>query len=171
MQVSELTPAEYNDYFAGYIAKVPSPDLRESLRLSGEEMVGYLNTVPQDRLDYAYEAGKWTVKECLQHITDTERIFAARATRIGRGDTVDMPGFDQDRHIETVELSKRKWSDMVDEFATLRRANRYLFASLSLEDLTRVGSMSGSKTSCRAIGFIMSGHVMHHLQLYRERYD
>ncbi len=171
MQVSELSPAEYNDYYAGYIAKVPSPDLEDALRRSGEQLVDYLRTIPHDRIDYAYEPGKWTVKECLQHVIDTERIFAARALRIGRGDTIDMPGFDQDRHMDTAEVELRAWTDMIEEFAVLRRANRFLFASLSSVDLARVGSMSGGKTSCRAIGYIMSGHVMHHVFLYRERYE
>lgn len=170
MKVNEITPEEYAPYYGRYIQKVPDISLRSALDESLADLDMYLTHVTEDRVDYAYAPGKWTIKQCLQHIIDTERIFAYRALAIARGDKTPLPGFDQDEYMKTVDLSGRSYLKMIEEFRTLRQSNLRMFKSLTTEDLNRVGTMSGTAASVRAIGFIMAGHVFHHAELYREKY-
>ncbi|OAV45442.1 DinB family protein [Lewinella sp. 4G2] len=170
MRVSELPAEEYNDYYAGYIDQIPDVSLRSALDESAAALLEYLTHVPENHVNYRYAPGKWTVKECLQHIIDTERVFAGRALRIGRGDTAPLPGFDQNEFASVAKVEDRRWLDMIEEFRVVRRSNTILFKSLTEEDLARIGHMSGNPASCRAIGFILCGHVFHHAKLYREKY-
>lgn len=170
VRVGELTTAEYAPYYAGYIAKVPDISLRSALDESVAALLDYLTHVPEDRVNYSYAPGKWTIKECLQHIIDTERIFAYRALAIARGDKTPLPGFDQNDYMETVELSHRSFRKMIEEFRLLRQSNLAMFKTFTKEDLERTGTMSDTAVSVRGLGFIMCGHVFHHAQLYREKY-
>lgn len=170
MKVNEITPEEYAPFYANYINKVPDISLRSALDESLAELVMYLTHVPEDRFDHAYAPGKWTIKECLQHIIDTERIFAYRALAIARGDKTPLPGFDQDDYMRKVDLSGRSFRKMIEEFRALRKSNLTMFKSLTATDLNRVGTMSDTTISVRALGFIMAGHVFHHAELYREKY-
>ena len=170
MRVSELPASEYNEYYAGYVGQIPDVSLLSALDESAAALLEYLTHVPEDRVDYAYAPGKWTVKQCLQHVIDTERVFTGRALRIGRGDTAPLPGFDQNEFATVADVSGRRWLDMIEEFRCVRRSSIFLFKSFTDGDLARVGTASGYPTSCRAIGFILSGHVFHHATLYREKY-
>lgn len=171
MKVSEITPAEYAPYYANYINKVPDVNLRSALDESSAALLEYLTHVTEDRVDYAYAPGKWTIKQCLQHVIDTERIFAYRALAIARGDKTPLPGFDQNDYMDTVDLSERDYLKMIEEFRDLRRSNLTMFKSFTDEDLSRTGTMSGTAVSVRALGFIICGHVFHHAELYREKYQ
>lgn len=170
VRVDELTPAEYAPFYAGYITKVPDVTLRSALDESVAALLDYLTHVPEERVDYAYAAGKWTIKECLQHIIDSERVFAYRALAIARGDKTNLPGFDQDDYMRTVALKHRSYRKMIEEFRLLRQSNTVMFKTFTKEDLARTGTMSDTAISVRALGFIMCGHVFHHAQLYREKY-
>lgn len=170
MKVSDLTAAEYAPYYANYVAKVPDVNLRSALDESAAALLEYLTHVPEDRVDYAYAPGKWTIKQCLQHIIDTERIFAYRALAIARGDKTALPGFDQDDYMNTVDLSGRSFLTMIEEFRHLRQSNLTMFKSFTDRDIERMGTMSGTAISVRALGFIICGHVFHHAELYREKY-
>ncbi len=170
VRVQELTSAEYAPYYAGYIGKVPDITLRSALDESAAALLDYLTHVPDDRVDYAYAPGKWTIKECLQHIIDTERIFAYRALAIARGDKTPLPGFDQNEYMKVVELGHRSFRKMIEEFRHLRQSNLRMFKTFTKEDLERTGTMSNTAVSVRALGFIICGHVFHHAQLYRETY-
>jgi len=170
MRPQDLRPDEYAAFYAGYIGKVPDITIRSALDESLASLLDYLTHVPDDRVDYAYAPGKWTIKQSLQHILDTERIFAYRALRIARQDTTPLPGFDQDDYAASAEVSKRSFREMIEEFRLLRQTNILLFKSFTDESLQRMGTMSGGSASVRGIGFIMCGHVFHHAQLYREKY-
>lgn len=170
MRAAELPPSEYNEFYARYIQMIPDISLRSALDESSAALLEYLTMVPEDHVNYAYAPGKWTVKQCLQHIIDTERVFAGRALRIGRGDTAPLPGFNQDEFAAVANVSEREWLDMIKEFRAVRKSNTIMFKSFTDEDLLRIGHMSGHPASCRAIGFMLCGHVFHHAKLYRERY-
>lgn len=170
MKVSALPASEYNEYYARYIQQIPDVSLISALDESAAALLEVLVHVPEDKVDYAYAPGKWTVKECLQHIVDTERVFAGRALRIGRGDEALLPGFDQDAFANVADVSERRWLNMIEEFRVVRKSSSILFKSLTEKDLARIGHMSGAPASCRAIGFILSGHAFHHANLYQERY-
>lgn len=170
MRPSDLADTEYAPYYANYIRQVPDTTLRSALDESLATLLEYLNYVPTEREDYAYAPGKWTIKQCLQHIIDTERVFAYRALRFARADDTALPGFDQDQFAASATVSHRRFKDMIDELRLLRKANILMFRSFTEEDLLRVGVMSGGEASVRALGFILCGHVFHHARLYRENY-
>lgn len=171
MRPSDLSPSEYASYYAGYVSKVPDVGIRAALDESEAALTEYLTYVADDRTSYAYAPGKWTIAQSLQHIIDTERIFAYRALRIARGDETPLPGFEQDDYAAAAPADHRKFKEMIEEFRLLRATTVALFSSFNEEELRRTGIMSGSPISVRALGFIMSGHVFHHAQLYRERYQ
>ena len=168
----DLAADEVPVFYRRYVDLVPAGlGLDAALEQSAERLRDYLSTVPAARADYAYAAGKWTIKECLQHLTDSERIFAARALRIGRGDATPLPGFDQDAYAATYAgLPHRTLTDLAAEFTTVRRATRELFAGLPAPAWAHRGTASDQSVTARAIGFITAGHCYHHLKLYRERY-
>lgn len=170
MRPNDLNSNEFDPYYARYIAKIPDITLRSALDESLAALLDYLTHVPADREDYAYAPGKWTIKQSLQHIIDTERIFAYRALRIGRGDETPLAGFDQNDYADMADVSGRALEEMIKEFRLLRQTNILLFQSFSSTDLLRMGTMSGGSASVRGIGFVMCGHVFHHAELYGEKY-
>ncbi|MTB51455.1 DUF664 domain-containing protein [Lewinella sp. W8] len=168
---SVLKPGDYADFYAGYVDAVPDLSLRSALGESEAALLDYLTNVTEDREDYAYAPGKWTIKQCLQHITDTERIFTTRALRIVRGDTTPMPGFDQDAYAAVADVDRRSYRHMLEEFRLVRAATTILFTSLWEEDLMRAGTASGHRITAAAQGFIICGHTYHHATIFRERYQ
>jgi hypothetical protein len=170
MRITDLQPTEYHEFYANYIRNVDDLSLRSALEESAAQLLDYLTYVPEERANFAYAPGKWTIAQSLQHIIDTERIFSYRALRIGRNDTTALPGYNQDDYAAVADVSDRRLRDMIDEFRTVRAATKALFKSFTEEDMVRLGTMSGGPASVRALGFIISGHVFHHAKLYREKY-
>jgi hypothetical protein len=123
-----------------------------------------------DKFDYRYADGKWTIKEIIQHIIDTERIFAYRALRISRNDQTPLPGFDENDFANNTTAQTRGLQDLLTEFSAVRHSNLLLFKSFSDEQLLRVGIASEHSISVRAIGFILIGHQKYHQKVFEERY-
>ena len=171
MTVSDLAPDEYAAFYRGYLDLVPEgQDLRQALAESGQALVEHLRNVPAARADFRYAPGKWTVREALQHVIDTERIFSVRALRLGRHDPTPLPGFDQDDYAANASVADRPLSELVEELWLLRRGTLALHSGLQATDLAFTGTVSGGPMSCRAMLFIAAGHTYHHLRVYRERY-
>ena len=170
MRITDLQPTEYHQFYANYIKNVGDLSLRSALDGSEAQLLEYITDVTEERANFAYAPGKWTIAQSLQHIIDTERIFSCRALRIGRGDDTPLPGYDQDDYAAVANVSGRRFRDMVDEFRMVRAGTKALFKSFTKEDVIRLGTMSGGVASVRALGFIISGHVYHHAKLYREKY-
>lgn len=120
--------------------------------------------------DLRYAPNKWTVKDILQHIIDTERIMSYRAMRLSRNDQTPLPGFDQDQFSEFANASRRTIPDLYDEYATVRKASIALFSSFDEEMLLRTGTCSDQRISVLALGFVLVGHVTHHVNVINERY-
>jgi hypothetical protein len=123
-----------------------------------------------DKFDYRYAEGKWTIKEIIQHIIDTERIFAYRALRISRNDQTPLPGFDENDFANNTAAQTRGLQDLLTEFSAVRHSNLLLFKSFSDEQLLQVGIASEHSISVRAIGFILIGHQKYHQKVFEERY-
>ncbi|MNI54055.1 DinB superfamily protein [compost metagenome] len=123
-----------------------------------------------DKADYAYAEGKWTLKEMLGHMIDTERVFAFRITCFARKEQQPLPGFDEDDYVLNAHFAERELEDLIEEFAALRKANLYLFKSLNEDDLNKKGIASGREINVRSILFIVGGHVIHHVGVLKERY-
>ena len=170
MKLSQLPVKEYAEYYFPYINALGEITLIEELEISLHDFIHFVQNIPMDKFDYRYAEGKWTIKEIIQHIIDTERIFAYRALRISRNDKTPLPGFDENEYINNTAANDRGLQDLLTEFSAVRHSNIFLFKSLSLEQLERTGIASNAGVSVRAIGFIMIGHQKHHQKVFEERY-
>lgn len=168
--IARPKPGEYAPYYDRYLEAVPDGDLLRLLEEGAEEVLDLLRAFGEDRGDYRYAPGKWSVKEVVGHVTDTERVFAYRALRFARGDTTPLPGFDQDQYVAAAGFNRRLLADVAEEFTDVRKATVKLLAGLDAQALRRAGVASGHLMSVRAAAWIIAGHEQHHAQLLRERY-
>lgn len=166
MQVPE---SEYAPFYGNYI-KTVSDDVIADLKRQLTDMPVYFRNIPLDKADFAYAAGKWTIKEVIGHIIDTERIMAYRALRIARADSTPLPGFEENDYARNARYHERNMTSLADEFTALRTANMFLFESFNEEELKRMGLSSGKMISVRALLFIVAGHLNHHKRILEERY-
>lgn len=163
-------PDEYDDSYAGYIARLPEGDL---VAILGDQHEGFrklLADVTPEKADYAYAPGKWTVKEVVGHLGDTERILSYRALRIARGDKTPLAGFEENDYVPAADFGSRSLGGLLEEFQATRRATVALFDGLQADAWARRGTASGSGISVRALACIIAGHELHHRALLRERY-
>jgi len=161
---------EYAPFYAGYVAKVPDGDVLATLSHSASGATDVLDGVSEEVANSAYAEGKWTLKEVVQHCSDAERIFAYRALRIGRGDTTDLPGWDEQIYAPMSCANDRTLASLVHEFQTVRAGTVSLFEGLPTEAWSRRGVANGMGVSVRGIAWITAGHLLHHLGIIRERY-
>ena len=158
------------EFFHGYISKVKEDDLMTGLRGSTKGLFDLLRSIPPEKHDHRYAEGKWTIKEVVQHMIDGERVFTYRALRFARKDDTPLPGFDENLFAQTAKIDKRNWSDLVEEFAAVRKASEMMFASFDDEQLDSSGIASEKPIYVLGLGFIVAGHVNHHCQIIKERY-
>jgi hypothetical protein len=161
---------EYGDFHAGYIAAVPPGDIRETLVRESATAEAFYGAISEERAGHAYAPGKWTIREVVAHIADSERVFTYRALRFGRGDRTPLPGFDQDLWVPQCHAGTRPWADLLADFAAVRTASLHLFRSFAEADWARRGEASGVAVSVRAIAFVVAGHELHHRRILIERY-
>ncbi|MDB2656661.1 DinB family protein [Crocinitomicaceae bacterium] len=168
----KINENEYHPYFETYIGPLADREesITELMEISAQSFVELLLSLPEEKEEYRYAEGKWTIKELLLHVIDTERIFQYRALRIGRNDNTELQGFDQDEFNEYAEANKRSLQSLIDEFIAVRQASITLFGSFSDEAMLRMGKASGNMISVRALGYLTSGHQMHHQRVFEERY-
>ncbi|OYU84972.1 MAG: damage-inducible protein DinB [Flavobacterium sp. BFFFF2] len=165
-----LTTNQYAPYYGTYLSLVPDDNLLEVLEIAQHQFIKFVQDVPLEKIDYAYAPGKWTLKDMVQHIVDVERVFAYRALRIGRGDTTDLPGFDENEYADAAQANRRSMQGLLSEFAAVRLSTLCLFGSLSSEELMKMGTASGHNISPLALGYIIVGHQIHHMKVFTERY-
>ena len=162
---------EYAPSFADYVARVAEDeDIVAVLGTQLDQALTHLGRFPEARGDYRYAPEKWSVKEIVGHLCDTERVFAYRALRIGRGDTTPLPSFDDQAYVAEVRAGDRALAGLAAEWGDVRRATIALFRNLPAEAWQRRGTASDQPTSVRALAYVIAGHVRHHLQVLEERY-
>src|SRR5688500_5082184 len=132
--------SEYDPYYERYVSLVETGDIIDTLASQSTKLQDLLTAVPDDQGSFAYAEGKWSIKELLGHLIDGERMFAYRLFRISRGDETPIEGFEQDGYIENAHSNGRSFSDLLEEFSLLRRANMILFNNLTDDDWARVGT-------------------------------
>ncbi|MES2455044.1 MAG: DinB family protein [Bacteroidota bacterium] len=159
---------EYSPWGLTYI-KLVDDDVLEILERQATEFADFINSLIE-RGDYAYAPGKWTIKELIGHIIDTERILVYRLTCIARGEQQSLPGFEEDDYVANAHFSDRSLLSLSHEFALLRKANLYLFQSLTEKELDQMGTASQRPISVRALLFIVAGHIIHHVNVIKARY-
>ncbi len=161
-------PNEYPAWGETYISKVKA-DVFETL-------TDQITSLPElllknvGKQNFAYADGKWTVKELLGHLIDTERILTYRLTCFARNEQQPLNGFDEDAYVTNAHFSDRDFKNLADEFVALRKANLYLFKSLNEAELGRKGTASGREVTVRALLHIIAGHIAHHMQILKELY-
>ncbi len=159
---------EYPQSFSVYIDLVKG-DVVSILSAQAEEFSAFINTIA-DKGDYAYAIGKWSLKELIGHMIDTERIMVFRLLSIARGEQANLPGFDEDNYVENANFVARLMPSLAEEFSLLRKANLFLISSLSEIELNRLGNSNGKEISVRALVYMLAGHVIHHENVIKERY-
>ena len=162
-------PTEYAPFYHTYVRLIAGDPLA-ALRQQPRELHQLLTGLTDEQARFQYAPGKWSIKEKLVHMLDTERIFAYRALRIGRGDTTPLPGFEQDDYVPASEADSRPLASILAEYDAVRAATLHLFESFSETGLRRQGTASGQLVSVRALAYILPGHEAHHQNLLRERY-
>ncbi len=160
---------EHAPYYGKYVALI-GPDSLAALETQARTTAALLAATPEERGGFRYAEGKWSVKEVVGHLADAERVFAYRAMRIGRADTTDLAGFDENQYVPAGRFDRRALKDLAAEFAAVRAATLALARSFDAEALLRRGSANGSPVSARALLAIIAGHEAHHVGLLRERY-
>lgn len=163
------TAEEYAPYYGKYVERVTSDPLA-LLEAQGRATAALLAATPESVGEHRYAPDKWSVKEVIGHITDTERVFAYRTLRIARGDETPIPGFDQDVFMANAPFARRTLADVAAEYAAVRAATLTLVRSLDDEAVARRGTASGQPVSVRALIAMTAGHELHHLAILRERY-
>ncbi len=164
------TIEEYPAYFESYIHQVSEGILSDILINQLEETTELLSNLSEEQANYRYAAGKWTLKEVLGHITETERIMSYRLLRMSRGDQTPLAGYDEDEYVKEASFHSRSLADLLEEFRAVRHATRTLIQGLTEEGWLRKGIANEKEISVRAIAFIIAGHELHHVKIIKERY-
>ena len=168
--MSKPSPGNYPTYFENYINQVQASSVQEAIEKYGVELINRFKALPFEKATFSYAEGKWTLKEMLQHIIDTERIFTYRVVAIARKESIGLPGFDENAYAANSKANNRSWDSLLEEFGAVRTATDLLLSSFDEEQLLKQGITNNNPTSVNAIAFIIYGHIIHHLIIINERY-
>jgi len=163
-------PGDYAPYYEKYITLVQSDDILAALEDQRRQTLLLLSGRPETDGDLRYAPGKWSVKELLGHLNDTERIMSYRALRIARGDTTPMEGFEQDDYVRNGPFGRVPLSDLIEDFIAVRRATVSLFRDLDEAAWSRRGVANKSEVTVRALAYIIAGHELHHRRILEDKY-
>jgi hypothetical protein len=162
---------EYAASFAEYVGRIgDDEDIVDVLVAQRNQLLAWLEAVAETRGDYRYAPNKWSIKEIVGHLCDTERVFAYRALRIGRGDKTPLPSFDDQDYVAEVRAGDRTLAGLAAEWGDVRQATIALFRNLPAAAWQRWGTASENPISVRALAYIIAGHVRHHLEVLEARY-
>ena len=168
--IARPEPGEYAPYYDRYISLVPGNDILTTLESQRRQMLLLLSGRDEDEGDFRYAPGKWTAKEVLGHVCDTERIFAYRALRISRGDRTPIEGFEQDDYIRNGPFAKIPVAELIEDYIAVRRATLTLLRNLDEQAWQRRGVANKNEVSVRAIAYTTAGHELHHRRILEEKY-
>ena len=158
------------EWYHRYINQVQEEDLDKAIQTNTETSIQFLHSIPEEKWNHRYADDKWSIKEMIQHIIDAERIFSYRALCFARGEKISLPGFEENDYAAASKADTRSKEELIEEFETVRKSIQQLFNSLDEEQLHSVGIANNNFISVNAIGFIIPGHVQHHINILRERY-
>ena len=163
-------PTEHAPYYEKYVSLVPDGDIVSTLSAQGGATLSLLAGISESRADSRYAPDKWSIKELVGHVIDSERIFAYRALRFARNDTTPLSGFEQDDYVLNSAFGELPLTEIAVEFDCLRCATVYMFKALTAEAWLRTGAANGNEVSVRALAHIIAGHELHHVGILRARY-
>ena len=171
MKKKDLEAGEFEAYYGVYLATLDDDTvLMEQLQKGYENFPKFIKGIPDDKLNYAYADGKWTVAQALLHIIDTERIFQYRAFRFSRQDKTPLMGFDQDAYVLENDVRGQTKESIIEAYKTVRASTIDVFKTLNEKTLSYTGSASNLQWSVAGLGFVICGHQRHHRNIIRERY-
>ncbi|MGA2992063.1 MAG: DinB family protein [Candidatus Korobacteraceae bacterium] len=162
--------SEYPPYSAKYVNLVPGSDILPVFAAQLEETTALLKPLDDRAAAFAYAPGKWTLKQVVGHVVDTERIFAYRALCVARGESGSLPGFEQDDYVAAGSFGERTLSSLLDEFRVARQATIAFFQNLPQQAWMRRGNANKFSVTVRGIAFLAAGHELHHVKILREKY-
>ena len=168
----KINPNEYHAFYQPYIDQVSKnkknivENLIHSMQMANQLFV----RIDKNKYEYSYAPGKWTIKELIQHVIDSERVFTYRALRIARLDKTALPGFDENDYVKVFNANQRSFNELLEELRIVRKSTILLFKSLDKKSMENMGIASGSNISVSALGYIISGHLLHHMQVINARY-
>lgn len=162
--------SDYGSFYQDYINQTTTDDVQYLLQQSLLPLKDFFSSIPSSKIDYAYSEGKWTLKELLQHLIDTERIMSYRALCIARGEQKSLPGFDENDYVVASNASERTWNSLIEEMLLVRKSTILLFDSFNINLLQQKGKANKHAITTNALGFIIVGHVLHHQRIITERY-
>jgi len=163
-------PGEYGEWFERYVSRVPDGPILDTLGHQLHETRTLMQGLLPARVRHAYEPGKWTVAEVFGHVTDSERVFAYRTLAFARGETNELPGFDEQVYGANSPAAKMLFVDVIEDYTAVRKATISLLRGLQPEAWARGGVANGNPISVRALAWVIAGHERHHLGVLRERY-
>jgi hypothetical protein len=161
---------DYIPYFETYINLIPEDDIILALKANHQTILDFIEDIPRQKLNYFYEDGKWTVKQVINHIIDTERIMSYRALRFARGDNQKLLGFDENLYAANANLTNTNAQILADEFDSVRLSNILMFRQLSEKELLLKGQMASGEVNVLSLGYFLCGHAQHHINIIKERY-
>ena len=161
---------EYHPYYETYVSLVGPGSITATLEANASETLDLLGRIPEDRANLAYAPGKWTLKQVVGHMSDTERVFAYRLLRAARGDTTRLAGFDQDPWAGAWDVTGVPLASLVAEFGAVRASTLFLLRHLGPDDWTRRVNASEADVSVRALAFMIAGHELHHMGVLKREY-
>lgn len=170
MTTTDLSPTEYHPYFSAYIDKAANLEMLDGLTIGKTEIVSFFKTLSSTTLDHRYADDKWTPKEILNHLIDSERIFAYRALRFARQDKTVLSGFDQNDFVRESLATNQSIEELLSEYEATRASTIALFKNFNSKMLTSKGVAGSGDISVRSLAFLIIGHEKYHVQIIKERY-
>lgn len=163
-------PSDYPEYYHRYVEAITDDDVLDVLADQVDELLKMFDGMDDARTLYRYADGKWSVREVLGHLLDSERIFGMRALCIARGEQQSLPGFDENTYVASALFDERPLASILDEWQALRIANVIMFQSFDDDAWSRTGTANNKSVTVNALAWIIAGHVRHHLNILHERY-
>lgn len=161
---------EYPAYYENYIGLVPDGELTDILNTQIQDMITLFSSVDETQANYRYAENKWTLKEVIGHITDTERIMSYRLLRIARGDQTPLSGYDDEQYVREASFHSRSLSDLLEELVVVRYSTVSLIKGLNENTWPRIGIANNGEITVRALAYIIAGHELHHVKIIKESY-
>jgi uncharacterized damage-inducible protein DinB len=168
--IARPRPGDYSPYYDRYLAALPEGEVLSLLELGLEKLEILLGELTEAQAEYRYATDKWSIKEVVLHMIDTERVFAYRALRFSRNDATPLPGFEQDDYVREGNAAERTLRDLLQEYRTVRAATLTLFRGMNDAMLARRGVANEAAMTVQAVPWIVAGHERHHVAILKERY-
>lgn len=161
---------EFQKYVQRYLDLIPSENWLKEMEKSGEKTAAIYSKLSEKQSRFSYAEGKWTLKELLLHLSDTERVFQYRILAIARGDQNELPGFDEDLYANQSFANDRSLNSLIEEYELIRKSSLILLETMNPSALGNIGKANGNQISAETIGKLIVGHNLHHLNVIEERY-